>query len=130
MKKALAYLDKHFEEILLILATIAMIILITVQVFSRRFFNASLAWSEEISRYVFIWTVWMGVPYAVIKGRHIRLAIVRDALNDTGKYILDLMFFLISIGFFAYIGVDSVYLISQIATMGQVTPAVGIPKWL
>ena len=87
MKKALAYLDKHFEEILLILATIAMIILITVQVFSRRFFNASLAWSEEISRYVFIWTVWMGVPYAVIKGRHIRLAIVRDALNDTGKYI-------------------------------------------
>ena len=130
MKKVLNYLNKHFEEILLIWATIIMILLTFFQVVSRYVFNISLAWSEEVSRYIFIWTVWLAVPYAVIKGRHIRLTIFRDMVNHTGKFIFDMIFFLVSIAFFIYVGVESVGLTSAMIGMNQVTPAVGIPKWI
>lgn len=130
MKRAIHFLDINLEKIMLVVSTIAMIILIFLQVISRRFLNISLAWSEELSRYIFVWSVWMAVPYAVIKGRHIRLTFLRDALNDTGKFVLDMCFFVISIGFFAYIGFSSISLVSQIKQMGQLTPALAIPKWL
>lgn len=128
--KIIKIIDKKFEEILLVTATIVMICLIFLQVLSRYIINISLPWTEEISRYLFIWTVWMAVPYAVIKGRHIRLTVIRDILNDTGKFIMDLIFFILSILFFGYIGYMGIELVGEIMNMGQLTPAVGIPKWV
>lgn len=130
MKRVIKFLDKNFEEVLLVIGTIAMILFIFFQVISRRFLNMSIAWSEELSRYIFIWSVWLGVPYAVIKGRHIRLTVIRDIVNDTGKFILDMLFFIVSIAFFLYLGFHSVTLTSKIHEMNQLTPAMAIPKWL
>ena len=85
MKIILNFIDKKLEEIILVWGTMVMTLLIFFQVISRYIFNVSLAWSEEISRYLFIWTVWLAVPYAVVKGRHIRLTVLRDIVGDTGK---------------------------------------------
>ena len=130
MKKIVHWVNKYFEEILLVAAMLVMIAVIFWQVVSRYALNLSLAWSEEIARYTFIWTVWLAVPYTVTKGRHIRLTLLRDALGNTGKFILDMLFFVVSALFFLYVGEQSVSLVSGIFTMGQVTPAVSIPKWL
>lgn len=129
MKIILNFIDKKLEEIILVWGTMVMTLLIFFQVISRYIFNVSLAWSEEISRYLFIWTVWLAVPYAVVKGRHIRLTVLRDIVGDTGKFIMDMIFFVASIIFFIYVGVLSVSLTEKIFKLGQLTPAVGIPKW-
>ena len=55
MKKVFMLLDKHLEEILLVFGTMVMILLIFYQVVMRRCFNSSIAWSEELARYIFIW---------------------------------------------------------------------------
>lgn len=130
MKKILHVLNKHFEEALLVFVSVVMILLIFFQILGRFVLNQSLAWSEELARYCFVWTVWLGIPYAVVKGRHIRLEILSDLAGPKGKFVLDLIFFLVSAFFFLYIGIQSVSVVQGIAKMNQLTPALQIPKSL
>lgn len=96
MKKVFMLLDKHLEEILLVFGTMVMILLIFYQVVMRRCFNSSIAWSEELARYIFIWQVWLAVPYTVTKGRHIRLEVLLDVVKPKGRFVLDMIFFLLA----------------------------------
>lgn len=130
MKKVFMLLDKHLEEILLVFGTMVMILLIFYQVVMRRCFNSSIAWSEELARYIFIWQVWLAVPYTVTKGRHIRLEVLLDVVKPKGRFVLDMIFFLVSAFFFGYIGYLSIGIVGNVIKMGQLTPALMIPKWL
>ena len=130
MKKFLSWLNKHFEEAILVLGVIVMILLIFLQVVMRFVFNSSLPWSEEAARYLFIWQVWLAVPFAVVKGRHIRLEILPDMVGPRGKLVLDLIFFVVSAIFFAYLGWSSISVVEGIEKMNQLTPVMQIPKWL
>lgn len=130
MRNVLKWLDKHFEEVILVFATMVMILLIFLQVIMRYLFNSSLAWSEELARYVFVWQVWMAVPYAVIKGRHIRLEVLVDHVGSRGRFVLDMIFFLVSAAFFVVMGIYAVGMVQNVFSMHQTTPALQIPKWL
>ena len=55
MKKALQWLDENLEEVLLVIALAAMAVIMGIQVIARYIFGASLSWSEELTRYIFIW---------------------------------------------------------------------------
>ena len=128
--KVLKWLDKYFEAIFLVPATIAMILCIFFQVVSRYFFNFSLAWSEELARYLFIWGVLIAIPFTVTRGRHIRLEILPDAVGPKARFVLDLLFFFVAAGFFLYAGVQSIEVVKGVQKMNQVTPTLEIPKWL
>lgn len=54
--KAIKWLDRHFEEILLVALLFAMMIIMGIQIFARYALSNSLSWSEEITRFCFIWT--------------------------------------------------------------------------
>lgn len=130
MKKALTFIDKRLEEIILVSGVTVMIIIIFFQVIMRYFFNNSLAWSEELARYLFIWQVWLAVPYTVTKGRHIRLEVLRDLVGSKAKFVLDMIFFLVSALFFGYIAYQSTTVVQGIFKMNQLTPVMQIPKWI
>ena len=46
-----------------------------VQIVSRQVFGQSLAWSEELSTYMFVWFVFFGASYAAKLGAHNRVTI-------------------------------------------------------
>lgn len=54
MAKTIKWLDHNLEEFLLTLL-LAMAVIMGVQVFSRFALRASLSWTEELTRYLFIW---------------------------------------------------------------------------
>lgn len=56
---------------------VAMTAIMFIGVVFRYVFNASLSWSEELSRYLFIWFVFISMSYAVREKAHIRV----EALN-------------------------------------------------
>ena len=56
MKKMLHWLDENLEEFLLVVFLIAMTLIMGIQVLSRYVLGQSLSWSEEITRYLFIWS--------------------------------------------------------------------------
>ena len=130
MKRLLTFLNKYMEETILVFGITVMILAIFFQVVTRYFFNYSLAWSEELARYIFIWQVWLAVPYAVIKGRHIRLDLLPDIVGSTDKFVLHMIFFAVSVGFFAFLSWQSISVVKGVMAMNQLTPVIHIPKWI
>jgi TRAP-type C4-dicarboxylate transport system permease small subunit len=56
-------------------------------VVSRYYLNASLAWSEEISRFLLIWTVFLGAILAYAKDEHLSLDMVVSFLSPERRRV-------------------------------------------
>ena len=57
-------IDEHLEDILLVTLLSLMSLIIFVQVIMRYLMRNSLSWSEELARYLFIWSIYLAVSYA------------------------------------------------------------------
>lgn len=73
MKKILHWLDENLEEFLLVFFLIAMTLIMGIQVFCRYVLGQSLSWSEEITRYLFIWSGFLSVSYCSKKCLSIKI---------------------------------------------------------
>ena len=67
VKKILNWLNENLEEVLMVIALIAMTLIMGIQVFSRYVLGMSLSWSEELTRYIFIWSGFLSVSYCTQK---------------------------------------------------------------
>ena len=63
----LKWLDENLEEFLMGVFLIGMVLIMGIQVLARYVFGASLSWSEEITRYLFIWSGFISVSYCTKK---------------------------------------------------------------
>lgn len=67
------WLDENLEETLLVLFLSCMTLVMGVQVFCRYLLNFSLSWSEEITRYLFIWSAFISISYCIKNGFRLKL---------------------------------------------------------
>ena len=84
MKKGMNFLLSRIAALLLS----AMTLLVLYQVFTRYVLNSPAAFTEEIVRYLLIWTGFIGAAYAFSTRQHMALVIVRDKLSPEKKKIL------------------------------------------
>lgn len=70
LKKLSDFLDMLCKKIGAGLLAV-MVVLIVIQVGARYVAGSSLSWSEEISRYLFIWVVMLGTVIGVHDGTHV-----------------------------------------------------------
>lgn len=87
MKKTLDLIQKLIN-IFLSVAIFAMTLIIFLQVISRYIFNSPLVWSEELSRYLFVWISFLAIADAVRTKSHIALSILTDRMNEDRKQII------------------------------------------
>ncbi|MBP1934564.1 TRAP transporter small permease [Ammoniphilus resinae] len=66
------FIIRHAEEIVGCILVAVMVATVSVGVFAR-FVNVSIVWTDELSRYTFIWTVYLGSVVAVKRKGHIAL---------------------------------------------------------
>ena len=66
----------RFEVFLLSLSTLILVGVIFVQVICRYVLLIPTAWAEELARYLFVWTSYLGSAYALNEGEHIEVDIV------------------------------------------------------
>lgn len=126
--KFLAWFD-DIEEKLMSVSLWAIVIIMGIQVIMRYVFSSSLQWSEEISRYFFIWFAFLGMSYAVKKGSHMRIDILEYNLPKLKKpiEILGDLFFMI---FAIYMLIHGSKVIIFLKDSGQSSPAMGLPMYL
>ena len=80
------WLDENFEKIFLVAGLIAIICFITLQTFYRYIVSnlletaGAMVWTEEISRYIFIWITYFAVCVAIKKRSSIRIDIIYEKL--------------------------------------------------
>lgn len=124
------FLDNYTEVVFLIITLSLMSLFIGLQVFMRYIAHASLSWSEEVSRYLFIYLVNIGISYGVKTNRHVTISFFIRLFPETVRhYILvvsDVLFFLFS----SLVTVHGVKVAWLIGNLGQKSPALGIPMWI
>ncbi|MDR1659721.1 MAG: TRAP transporter small permease [Desulfovibrio sp.] len=63
----------NFEEAFCVFTMAVMVACLTVQVLIRAIAGSSLAWTEELSRYGFLWTVYIGAALVAKHNSHVRI---------------------------------------------------------
>ncbi|WP_152655616.1 TRAP transporter small permease [Oceanobacillus sp. CFH 90083] len=114
--KIIRWLDKHFEEYILVCLSALTVIIIFLQVIMRYVFDNSLTWSEELARYMFIWLIYIGVSYAVKEKRHLGVDAITMLFQEKGKLMIALLanvLFLIFALVMTYFGLDIVLRITR-----------------
>lgn len=102
---------------------VAMIVVITAQIIFRMFFTA-LSWSEELSRYLLVWSSFIGAAVAYKKGAHIAVTFGVDFLPPGIKRIVQTFACILMAVFF---GVTIWYSILVFKMqVFQVSPAMGL----
>ncbi|OGP73171.1 MAG: hypothetical protein A2V86_14830 [Deltaproteobacteria bacterium RBG_16_49_23] len=98
ISEKLSLLSEKTVYYTLVVMMIVMTLTVIVQVFLRYVFSFSFSWSEEVARYLMIWTALLGGSLALQKGLHIgvELFLVRVS-SRTRRWvsILSKMFILI-----------------------------------
>ncbi|MGJ9460350.1 TRAP transporter small permease [Oceanobacillus sp. CF4.6] len=127
--KAFKTITDVLNRILLVfsLTVLAMMVIIIIyQVFARQILQAAPAWTEEISRLLFVWVSFLGVAYGFKEKLHIAVGLVVNALPDKVQDIFDYFAKILIIGF----GVILIYYGWQftILTGNSTMPATGLPS--
>lgn len=130
--KGVSLLDRRFEEILIVSGFLAFIILINLQVINRYllpFIDVAnfTTWTEELSRYLFIYVSFLGASLAIRKRESIKVNILIDKFPKQAQNALNLANTLFMFYFSYTMIVNGFELIAFQVETSQVTPALSIP---
>lgn len=129
MKKVCRWLDNSLEETLMVVSLILMTIIMGIQVFSRYVLGASPSWSEELTRYLFVWAGFLSVSYCTKRCISIKIEQFVAMFPKRRKAVFKLVNHTFELIFFFYLIPFAVkYLISAVES-GQVSPACHIPMY-
>jgi C4-dicarboxylate transporter DctQ subunit len=99
------------------------VLLMAVQVVLRFGFNAPQAWAEEVDRYLFLWSVYLGTIVAWMRGTHIRVTFVVDLLGPRAEAFSLGLSRLLALGCFVF----AAYYGYQLAWDNRTAPFYTIP---
>ena len=127
MKKIFQKYD-NFEERLLIGSLFFNVLLIFSQILMRTIFNYSLSWTEELSRYIFIWQTWLGTSIALKYKQHIRVEILINFLKKIkNKKKLEVLVNLIWISFSIFLLYAGILLSKSMIARNVLSSGMRIP---
>ena len=129
----LHWLDENFEKIFLVIGLLAIILFITLQTVYRYVItyvastSGAMVWTEELSRYIFIWITYLALCVAIKRRSSIRVDIIYDKLpkrwQDLSWIVVHICFLVLTV----MIAVTGWSQIERLLTFPQYTPAMRIP---
>ena len=128
--RILVWLDDNFEEVFTCVLMVIMTMFICTQVLTRYVLHMAMSWTEEVSRYLFIWTVYVGISYGVKKDKHISVDVFHDFAPPQYKHIIATIGDLLFLGFAFFVAFKGQQVFEIIMDSGQTSPACSIPMWI
>jgi len=114
-------------KMIVVIGTIIFSILIVIvfsQVVTRYFFGYTLAWVDELSRFMFVWMMFLGISLGIFKRKHIGIEFFVNLLPDNKKRKMDIVNELITIIFFAVVFLYGTKL--SLRSTEMISPVIGI----
>lgn len=121
-------LYNNFEEYLCALFVGVMILCLMIQVILRVTIGSSLAWTEELSRYSFLWAVYVGAALAVKRGGQVRITAQFTPMSVQKRLFFRFVADIIWIGFNIFIAIQSWSVIEEGLFYPEVSPTLGVVK--
>ena len=130
-RRIIGYVERAWDALaslvnaVIILLLAAMVVVTATQVFFRYALNQPLTWSEELSRYLFIWIVFLAAWAAFRRGLHLGVNAVVGLLPPVGLAVMARIIEAIILAFLlaALSAADQVLTI----TGRQTSPTLGLP---
>ncbi|MBR2539505.1 MAG: TRAP transporter small permease [Mogibacterium sp.] len=129
MARIWKWLDHYLEEFILAVLLLGMALIMGIQVFSRFALKESLSWTEELTRYLFIWSGFISVSYCSKRCISIKIEQFVARFSRRNKAIIKVVNHTFELAFFFYmIPFAWSYMMSAVES-GQVSPALSIPMY-
>ena len=104
---------------------LGMLLMVAIQVLSR-LFQHSLPWTEEITRYLFIWTVFLGLAAGFRSVEHTRITLLLHMVPGRLRAAATHIYFLAGVVFFSIVAFTGWRLVVQQFQSGESSPALGM----
>ena len=127
MRQTLRYIDliNKFVAIVLGIMLGIMSIVIVFQVLSRFSLGMPLPWSEELARYLMVYSVFLGAAIALRHQKLISVEVFSERLSWRKRRVLKTIVLLVSIIFFILLFIKGIEMMDRVSS--QVSPALQIP---
>src|SRR5690606_38063623 len=102
MQAIVRIIDQINKVIMLLIGLFAILmsIVIIFQVFSRYVLDYSLTWSEELARYLMVWSIFLGAALALRKKSLIAVEVISENLPYQVRRVLKIVVYVICLFFF------------------------------
>ncbi|MEU3275386.1 TRAP transporter small permease [Saccharomonospora sp. NPDC006951] len=118
------------ENLLAAIPFAAVALVAFVNVVSRYFLNASLAFTSELTVNLAVWMLMMGAVIGLREGAHLGFSALHDRARGAVRATMTVLITLSILVFLAVLLVFGLELALQQAERGRATPSIGVPQWL
>ncbi len=108
------------------LLTAVLVAIVTANVFARYFLEVGLLWTEEVSRLLFVWVVFLGSWVALRRKAHMAIDLVAERLPATSRAAVLMLGQLCVLAFLCLVAWAGGRLVMTTLDFGRVTPILGI----
>jgi len=128
VQKFFRRIDRIFD-VMAGLTTALIFVFLLIQI-SGRVLDSPAPWTEEGTRFVFIWMIYLGIGIGFRKGESARVTIFLRWMPRVVQQASKWVYLLTSAGFFLFMLVTGVELAMQQVNMNELGSALMIPMWL
>jgi TRAP-type C4-dicarboxylate transport system permease small subunit len=120
---------RRFEEIVGVACLGIMVTVAFMNVLTRYFFRYSMAFTEEITLYLFVWVVMMGTSIAFREGSNMAVTLFYERFRREHRKYLALFASLLSTVFFVILAYFGIREVMDEIDMNAMTEAIEMPIW-
>lgn len=124
----LRYMYSHFEEVLSSFFLATMIGALALQVIVRAITGGAVSWAEEVSRYAFIWAVYIGACFAAKRAAHVCINAQFLLLPMKARLAFRILADAIWVAFNIFFAVNGVGMVRESFEFPEISPTLGIAK--
>lgn len=101
--KKLDYIVELFTKFIMGISVLVLSVVTSLQVIARFIFSNPIAWGQDIIRLSFIYLVFYGGAYCVLKNEHLNIDIFLTSLNEKYRKYMNILINISLIIFFLFI---------------------------
>ena len=126
----LAYQYKRLAQGFVAACIVGIALVVFAGVLGRYVFLISLPWVEELSKFLLMWAVYLGVAMVSLDGQHLKADVIASVLSKNLLRIRNVLFEILQFLLMAIIVVITFKVAFQIKPYNQVSAVLSIPQWL
>ena len=117
------------EKWAVVLLLVGIVVLIFSGVLSRFIFHYSIAFTEELARFLFVWGALLGAASALKTGEHGGIPLLANRFGPRGRRIVELVVAVGVTGFMCYLVFMTAVSTMKSFQSGQISTTTEIPVW-